>query len=1166
MALLKQTWFVALIGLLAVCMLLWLLGPYAGWAPLEGVFGRLVATLALTLVWGGAVMFLFLRRRKANANLLAGIAGGESEGSGAQEAERLTKQFEEAIKTLRESRGKRGAVSLYDLPWYVIIGPPGAGKTTVLSNSGLRFPLATKFGNKALRGIGGTRNCDWWFTDEAIFLDTAGRYTTQDSQESVDREGWRSFLELLKRYRRRRPINGVIIAISLQDVLTLDPTQRQQHVMAIRRRVAELERFFGIRFPVYALLTKCDLVPGFTEYFDDLGAVERAQVWGFTLGVEDSRSLANLESHLENEFGALISRLQGRLLRRIHEERDLTRRGALFSFPDQIAAVLEIVRGFLFDAFAPSAYEEATFLRGVYLTSGTQEGAPIDRLLGGLARSFGLEEALAATGSGQGRSYFITRLLRDVMFQESGLTGVNRRFEHQRVWLQRASYLGALALTLLAAAAWTASYTLNKHYIAGIGKAVSKYNEIVGADPGTPGLLDAGARLDAARVVLTAAAKYESGVPFAMRFGLYQGEYLATTAQTAYRREVDHQLMPRLRVALEREIANPAHDVYQVYELLRVYLMLGDPSHFVAEDVLAAANALARSEPAAATNDPAKLIEHLADGFDREPRPQSISPEVVAGARQKLAAQPLEVFVLNRIKRDFERAGEAPLSLGTLLGPRAAGLVSAKSGQPLETPISALYTRKGFYEFFLKQSAKRAGTLADEQWVLGDSGDALQRMDIATLPAKLAQLYQAEYVKTWDALLADVRLARLGGLQDAADKLLVLSGMDSPIRLFLTALERNTALAEMPATPGIPAADAAGKAIDAVTKAADRFGDVLAATGVAPARGDSPGKPIETHFKPLRDFVRGVEGGPGRLDALLASLGQIQQEIATTGSGLGKESASATVVRGDVSRRLELEAQQLPPPVREWILQLAGDVRRAVVSGAAIEVKQQISAEVAASCSQLLAGRYPFVRDSPTDVKLGDFGRVFAQGGLIDGFFQARLAPLVDTMHRPWRWKSSDGGGLGLSPAALAQFERAAAIREMFFGMGGPLPNFTFEVKPLRLTQDFSQVLLSIDGQSLTYRHGPIMGTRIEWPGKTTGAVRIVLTRPDGTQQSRVVEGPWALFRFLDEVGQPGAEPDRLLAAFGAGQSGAQFEFIAGSALNPLHTNLLTNFKCPGGT
>jgi type VI secretion system protein ImpL len=101
---------------------------------------------------------------------------------------------------------------IYQLPWYLIIGPPGCGKTTALSNSGLRFPLADQVGKAAVQGVGGTRNCDWWFAEDAVLLDTAGRYTTQDSYQQVDSAAWQGFLGMLKKHRPRRPINGVLVS------------------------------------------------------------------------------------------------------------------------------------------------------------------------------------------------------------------------------------------------------------------------------------------------------------------------------------------------------------------------------------------------------------------------------------------------------------------------------------------------------------------------------------------------------------------------------------------------------------------------------------------------------------------------------------------------------------------------------------------------------------------------------------------------------------------------------------------------------------------------------------------------------------------------------------------------------------------------------------------
>ena len=202
---------------------------------------------------------------------------------------KLRERFEEAVSALKQQQ-RKSAHSLYDLPWYVIIGAPGSGKTTALLNSGLKFPLEQRVGKGALRGVGGTRNCDWWFTDEAVFLDTAGRYTTQDSDAASDSAGWSEFLALLRKYRARRPINGVILTINAQRPADAGgPSARDAHVDAARHRLDELTRELQIQLPVYVMVTKCDLVDGFTEYFDDLRTDGRAQVWGVTFPYDQTR-------------------------------------------------------------------------------------------------------------------------------------------------------------------------------------------------------------------------------------------------------------------------------------------------------------------------------------------------------------------------------------------------------------------------------------------------------------------------------------------------------------------------------------------------------------------------------------------------------------------------------------------------------------------------------------------------------------------------------------------------------------------------------------------------------------------------------------------------------------------------------------------------------------
>ncbi len=196
-----QRWFIGLVGVAACSIFIWAVGPLitvAGYEPLKTDFQRLVSILVLVFVWG---TFNLTKQHKQKVKEDESIqtlleVDSQSDKEAASEINVLQDRIEKAIKVVTKThKGKR---SLYELPWYVLIGPPGTGKTTVLKQSGLEFPLAESMGTDSVAGVGGTRHCDWWFANKAVLIDTAGRYTTQDSQEKVDSKAWHGFLGLLK--------------------------------------------------------------------------------------------------------------------------------------------------------------------------------------------------------------------------------------------------------------------------------------------------------------------------------------------------------------------------------------------------------------------------------------------------------------------------------------------------------------------------------------------------------------------------------------------------------------------------------------------------------------------------------------------------------------------------------------------------------------------------------------------------------------------------------------------------------------------------------------------------------------------------------------------------------------------------------------------------------
>lgn len=494
----------------------------------------------------------------------------------ALEVAQLNKRMQEAIAILRKSKGKDGGKGgLYQLPWYMIIGAPGSGKTTALTHSGLKFPLADSLGKGGVKGVGGTRNCDWWFTDEAVLLDTAGRYTTQDSHNESDKAAWTGFLQLLRKYRRRRPVNGVIVAVSVSDLLQGDDIWRAAQAGAIRERIKELHEQLGVRFPVYVLVTKCDLLAGFVEYFDSLGREERGQVWGTTFALANEEGTDSLLSAFPEEFRLLERRLQERVLARMQQERDPYKRALAYSFPQQFAGLGEVLGRFLNDVFAPSRYERQSLLRGVYFSSGTQEGSPLDRVMSAMAASFGLDRQAVLAHGATGRSYFITRLLQEVIFPEAELAGVNHKLEQRRRLLQWGAVAGIAVLFVAVGGGMITSYLRNQACVADMAARSGDLARQVGALPPEASPFALLPVLDAAR---TLPGGYEDGdkhVPLLNRVGLYQGDKLGEAARIAYRKLLQDTLLPRLQQRMEIQLRrSDANSPEYLYEVLRVYLML----------------------------------------------------------------------------------------------------------------------------------------------------------------------------------------------------------------------------------------------------------------------------------------------------------------------------------------------------------------------------------------------------------------------------------------------------------------------------------------------------------------------------------------------------------------------------------------------------------------
>ncbi len=984
-------WLVSLLGVLLLALLVWLFGPLL--QPLETPEARFGVAAGLAVLWALGNLLTDARARARDRALASGVVGDDASAEAAAMRDRLGA----ALRQLRRAGGR-----LTERPWYVIIGPPGAGKTTALLQSGLSFPLADTLGPGAVAGVGGTRMCDWWFTEDAVLIDTAGRYTTQDSDAAVDRAGWLAFLDLLRRTRPRQPLNGVIVAIALSDIATGSAEMRAAHATAIRARLDELHTRLGVQLPVYVMFTKADLIAGFTGYFDDLGRDARAQVWGSSF----SRS-APPAGQFAPAFTALVERLQARMFDRLQAETSPERRAGIAGFPAQVASLALPLERFVQATFGAAP---APMLRGVYFTSGTQEGTPFDRLTAALGRSFGIDQRRAeALRPEQGRSYFLTDLLRRVVFAEAGLVGDDPA-ARRRAGLWRAGLAGVLmALTLAAGAVlwWRAGQEMAA--IARLDtavRAVAATASQLKLDPvGDADWTPVAPLLDAARDVQAGGGDTEQS----FGLGLQQTATLHAIAATVYRHALERVLLPRLLWRLEGALRADMSQPDALYDATRVYLMLGGAGPldralvqgWMAEDF---ARTLPGDGKAALRAD---LAAHLAALLDGRLPEIGLDGPLVAQARARSADVSLASRVYARIRPSAAAQRLAPWRPSEAMGAPWVRMFLRASGRRLTDGIPGFYTLPGFHGVLLPTLDATLRDVAAEAWVLGrreaDPGPAA----LAAARQEVIGLYTADYIRQWDAMLLDLNLAVPRSLPQAAQDLFILASPQSPMRALLVSAARQVTLSVPP----------------------DR---------ATPVEAGRPGLEVDRHFADLRALVGDGPGGP--IDAKLQALYDMQQLLAKIATAPLGSAPPALPAGGDPALALRAEAQSAAAPLGRW-LQTLLDSSVALRSGnlrALVSVAYHAPGGPGELCAASVKGHAPFERSAAAKISQVDFARLFEPGGQFDLFFNTQLRPFVTMTGGTWKPVAPDGTPAPISAEDLAQLQRAAGIRDVFFGEGGP--------------------------------------------------------------------------------------------------------------------------------
>ncbi|MCF6261171.1 MAG: type VI secretion system membrane subunit TssM [Gammaproteobacteria bacterium] len=1116
----KNRVVISIIGLLILSALIWFVGPAfkfgeKNYAPLGGETARLLTIIIMIVLWGLNNLRVQRQENKNNDELVTALQDNPSAESNdilsdqtSEEMQQIGERFTHALTTLKKLKfkGRGKTKALYELPWYIIIGPPGSGKTTALINSSLNFPLAEQFGKGALHGVGGTRNCDWWFTNDAVLIDTAGRYTTQDSHKVVDSSAWEGFLTLLKKHRRRRPINGAIIAISLQDLLIQTEEERIIHANTIRSRIDELMEKLEIRFPIYLMFTKCDLVSGFSEFFEDMGRDDREQVWGISLPNAPKYSQSPDFEFLDNEYRNIIKRLYERVLWRVHQERDVRRRGAIQGFPQQMENLKGIVEKFTRQAFIKNRFRYQPYLRGIYFTSGTQDGTPVDRLMSSVSSNFGFNREVMAPPMSQGKSYFLGQLFRDVIFPESELVGSNRRYEKFITWSKRSAYVAMAGIAVVMSVVWAGSFTRNEMYMQEVESYITefntgkkKYNIRTGNIYNT---------LPALNALAKASVVYDQEEhPWLSALGMYDSN-VDDAANAAYYSQLENLFLPKLMKQLETHLKR-GHRGGDLYSTFRTYVMFNKLAHMDKQLVKNWFSEKWKNELEGQATKRQELLSHLGALLSLDLEPEKLNKQIVSSTRSLLLRVPASQRIYERIRTNPVYTQKIDLLNEFGESVRDNYITTREVQMNLSIPI--LFTKEAYDDIDFSSDSEIISSITSEKWLLSDDDQArvdFIKDDLGEVSEQVKDHYLSEYNAVWKKVYGTLNVEPFENLKHANDVLINFTDpVYSPMLAILEVGSNNTELSSQLAA-NLEDDNKEGVSGELAS---------LAATKV-------PWTKVDREFRSINVMLRESSRKPAPISSVLLKVSQLQEFVneITLAPDPAKKAFEVAKVRyqsgaGNAISSLHAFAKNTPKPIERWLTTLADETWRVILRSAHQHVNSEWKSTIYRPYRQALAGRYPLTKSSKDELALLDFIDFFKPGGTIDVFREEYIKPFISTRNG-WKNRSIDKYNLGLSQQSINQVKRALAIQKIYFRNNAEIPSLTFQLKPYLMGKNDVRFELEVGENNISYSHGPKFWKTLTWVGSDDkNRVRIIFEDLNERQYSRAFDGPWAWFKLLDQ-------------------------------------------------
>ncbi len=999
---------------------------------------------------------------------------------------------------------KRHLSSPYTLPFLMMLGADGSGKTSWLTEAGFERLSATEHQKSGIV---------FWLGEQAVIIELAGHYYTRE-KEQISEDLWRQLISLLKKKRPRRPLTGIIATVSIDQLVLRQPSGLLELARQMRWRLLELNRQFQTELPAWLLLTQADRLNGFSELFRRRSNQRQVQPWGFFLQEGYRRELF-LEA-----FRNCQQELADSLLDCIHHEKDAGARQAQVRYIIQFSLLGERLRFFCEEIFLYRDGAPSPMLKGIWFTSCGQIGNSINMLASELARQHSFKVVLEQPQLRDSQSYFNQQFFNQVLFHDLGTVGINP--VAHRLWLLKNSLIvGSLIFLLFSGLDFLWSRIEYNSYLLDEQKKIThEYRQAIKRAGDNPAMADVILPLYRLRNL---DHLYQQSVSW--NYHGVMDWITARTIHSIYQQQLQQVLVQpvvhELQLRLNRSKASNSK---RLFDDLHYYLMLFNKDIRVPQLLEDHIFSIIMQQSDLSKHEEQSLHLLMEDALQLSSLSIQPDRELINQSSFVLTGQIDELLIYDQIRALPEYRGTVLIT--DIFGNDFYNLFSVKGINELPR----FYTLNAYRSLDLSETSPLIKEQLAKLNRIEKGVSDVSAIDMARISRRIREIYFHNYIQTWVNLAKSIQLRSTANIQEILQQITRLSYGNGAVltSVFNTVISETSLSKEENSASRISADDPA-----IVNKAfADYDG-------------------YSTHYQTLLIPI---------LDRLVSEL-----QVVTTHSSESQAlyNLAAEIMRNEESALNDLWqlASTSNMPGQQSLKTLFEDIWAQIRDGAGQFCQKQWQQNVYSFWRQNLYKRFPFSLDTPDDVRLADFSEMFKPGGLLDRFTKSTLAPFLQKNQDGWHVRNINGRQLPIIKTFLRQLTLSRHLQEQMFNPNGVL-RLRYQMRCNSLTTDATVLNIRDNNGRFVYSHGPRIWQDREWPGQETEQLTLTLKNETSRLFQKDYNGIWSWFRFVFDC-QQRLNGNRVDLSCQHKGYITKFEIALQQSRNPFQSELFSRVNLP---